>query len=202
VLNLKDFSIGPYTGFRGGFIAGVTDGVDIEDITDLQSTFRKSLPDFVNTGLLGFYVIGERRIIDKSINLVFADVSASAGLGLYVTTNFNSNPEFTVGGYAYVEVDGYASWEIPEVGPSCGAGVSLELLVDVAGGYKNDAFYMNNCGSLALQTYVTGSCGSVLDYLGLGELMDIITSNISAKLEFGITGTDIHMDFVPFATCE
>lgn len=202
VLNLMDFSLGPYTGFRGGFIAGVTDGVDPVDIMDLQSTFRKTLPDFVNTGLLGFYVIGERRIIDKSINLVFADVSASAGLGLYVTTNFNDNPEFTVGGYAYVELDGYASWEIPKTGPSCGAGVSLELLVDVAGGYKNDAFYMNNCGSLALQTYVTGSCGSVLDYLGLGNLLDIITSNISAKIEFGITGTEIHMDFVPFATCQ
>lgn len=205
VLDLQNFAIGPtpgMPGFKGGFIAGVTSGVAAEDIQAIQQNFRKNLPDFTATGLAGFYIIGEKVLINESVNLIFADVSANAGLGLYITTNFQSSPELTVGGYGYCDLEGSTSWEIPKTGPSCGAGVAAHLSFDVSGGYKNDAFYMNTCGSLAIKPYVTGSCGSVLDYLGLGSIMDIISNSISAKVEFGVQGSNFYMNLAPFDTCK
>ncbi len=203
-LNLQNFAIGPnpgMPGFRGGFIAGATSKVAANDIAAIQQNFRKNLPDFTATGLTGFYVIGEKCIINQGLDLVFTEVSAAAGLGIYINTNFNQNPEFTVGGYGYCDLDYTQCWEIPKTGPSCCAGVSGKLAFDVSGGYKNNAFYMNNCGSLSIKPFITGSCGTVLDHLGFDHYLDIIFNNIGLKTEFGVKGSDFYMNITPFDSC-
>ncbi|MFO7723573.1 MAG: hypothetical protein R6V49_10170 [Bacteroidales bacterium] len=204
LLNMEDFALGPnpgMPGFRGGLVIGNTSGVEVSDITGLQQSFRKNLPNFSQVGLKGLYVVGEKVLVNEALPLIFADVAAKAGLGLYVNANFVKEPELLVGGYGYLDLDGSVSWEIPKTGPSCGAGINTQLNFDVHGGYKQGNFVMNNCGALQVKPYVTGSCGKVLDAIGLGELMDIISNYISIKTEFGVSGSDFYMSITPFATC-
>jgi hypothetical protein len=204
LLNMEDFALGPnpgMPGFRGGIVIGNTSGVDASDVSGLQQSFRKNLPDFTTVGLKGLYVVGEKVLVNEEIDLKFTGIAAKAGLGIYVYANFVKEPELLVGGYGYLELDGSMSWEIPEVGPSCGAGINTQLNFDVHGGYKQGNFVMNNCGALQVKPYVTGSCGTVLDKIGLGELLDVISNKISIKTEFGVIGSDFYMTVKPFATC-
>lgn len=204
LLNMQDFALGPnpgMPGFRGGIVIGNTTGVEATDITGLQQSFRKNLPDFAQTGLKGLYVVGEKVLVNEEIDLKFTAIAARAGLGIYVNANFIKEPELLVGGYGYLELDGSMSWEIPEVGPSCGAGINTQLNFDVHGGYKQGKFVMNNCGALQVKPFVTGSCGTVLDKIGLGELLEVISNNISIKTEFGVNGSKFYMIVVPFSSC-
>ncbi len=204
VINLQDFSVGPnpgMPGFRGGFIVGSTGSVNPIDIMEIQQGFRKNLPDFAATGLMGLYVIGEKVLVNEVLPLIFADVSAKAGLGVYVNANFIKEAELTVGGYGYVELEGSASWEIPKTGISCGAAVNTELHFDVYGGYKKGKFYLNNCGSVKVKPVVTGSCGMVLNKIGLQTIFDIISNAISIKADFGLNGSDFYMKLTPIASC-
>jgi TANFOR domain-containing protein len=204
LLNMQDFALGPnpgMPGFRGGIVIGNTTGVVASDITGLQQSFRKNLPDFAQTGLKGLYLVGEKVLVNEEIDLKFTAIAARAGLGIYVNANFIKEPELLVGGYGYLELDGSMSWEIPKTGPSCGAGINTQLNFDVHGGYKQGNFVMNNCGAIQVKPYVTGSCGVVLNKIGLGELLEVISNKISIKTEFGVNGSDFYMTLEPFETC-
>ncbi len=60
---------------------------------------------------------------------------------------------------------------------------------------------MNNCGSLSIKPFITGSCGTVLDHLGFDHYLDIIFNNIGLKTEFGVKGSDFYMNITPFDSC-
>ncbi len=203
LVDLQDFWLGPtpgMPGFKGGLLVGSSKRVEESDLAHIRAHFRYELPDF-DQGLVGIYVIGEKVIVNGGLNAGFTQVSAAAGLGLFVNLNFNADPTYLLGGYGYCNLFGSQTWGIPETGPDCTAWVDGSLWYVVQGGYENGQFVMTNCGSLSIAPGYDGTCGYVLNKLQLDHLLEFITNMLNVKMETGYSG-GFFVDLEPFATCQ
>ena len=135
--------------FEGGFILGDYDGNLNAFAKPMLSNFENEPPSF-NNGLKGFYAIGQRNFINKSIPLAVLDVGLKAGVGAYVKLDFAENPEFRVGGYGYLKA--HAGMTIL----GCYLGVNSTNFVGVEGSYVNDELSIKTCGS---NKFCVGVCG-------------------------------------------
>jgi hypothetical protein len=203
LLDLHSFSLGPYPGmpgFKGAILVGGTSQVQQNDLAYVRSNFRVNLPDF-STPFAGIYVIGEKEIINEELNVIVMEISAAAGLGMFVNFNFSSNPVFMIGGYGYCDVSGQKSWGIP-AGPSCGASIRGKLWYDIEGGYQNNQFEINSCGDVSVQPSIDGTCEDVFNALpGMSELYQYIENALNIKLETSFQGGSFDIDLEPFKTC-
>jgi hypothetical protein len=135
--------------FEGGFILGAYDASLNAFAKPMLSSFEHEPPSFSN-GLTGFYVIGQRNFVNKSIPLAVLDVGMKAGLGAYVNLDFAENPEFRVGGYGFLKA--HAGMTIL----GCYLGVNATNYVGVEGSYVNDELSIKTCGS---NKFCVGVCG-------------------------------------------
>ncbi|MFN3556284.1 MAG: hypothetical protein ACK4VN_10005 [Bacteroidales bacterium] len=205
VLDLHSFSLGPtpgMPGFKGAMLVGKTNQVHQNDLAHVRSNFRYNLPDF-STPFTGIYVIGEKVIVNTQLNAVVMPVSASAGLGMFVHLNFNSNPVYVIGGYGYCDVTASQTWGIPVTGPDCGVAIRGNMWYNIQGGYESNQFVFNNCGHVSVQPAIDGTCEEVFNSLpGMSELLQYIQNAFSVKLEIQFQGGDFNIDLEPFGVCQ
>ena len=135
--------------FEGGFILGAYDKNLNAFAKPMLSHFETSAPNFAQ-GIKGFYVIGQRNLIDKSIPLAVLDVGFKAGVGAYVKLDFVENPEFKVGGYGFLKA--HSGMTIL----GCFLGVNATNYVGVEGSYVNGELSLKTCGS---NKFCVGVCG-------------------------------------------
>ncbi|MBE0653208.1 MAG: hypothetical protein IH594_05395, partial [Bacteroidales bacterium] len=172
----QSMEIGVMGEFKGGLIAGNTSKILPEHISTFTKDFKVNLPPFTTQGLTGFYTIGEKVFVDKTLDLKFVTVSAQAGMGLFVNSDFSDNKEFKVGGYGHAKLMG--SQGLEEAGINvCTVGLCLGAYFSIEGGYSNDNFFIENCVSISGMGYSEGYCEAPLSVLGV----DDCSFSISAK---------------------
>jgi hypothetical protein len=177
VVASESLIIGTAGQFKGGFILGSTNKVYGEDISCLSDNFKIDLPDFTGQGLTGMYVIGEKVVANKTIDLIFLEASAKAGLGLFVNTNFSSNPTFIIGGYGHASIEGSAGFE--ELGVTvCNVWACLSAYYKVEAGYESGSIIMDNCASISAAGGSSGVCTAPLEAIGVDPSLSY---SISAK---------------------
>jgi hypothetical protein len=164
----QSMKIGVMGEFKGGLIAGNTSKIIPEHISAFTNGFKVNLPPFTTQGVTGFYTIGEKVIVDKTLDLKFVSVSAQAGMGLFVNADFSNNPEFKVGGYGHMKLMGSQGFE--ELGVTvCEVGLCLGAYFSIEGGYSNNNFFIENCASISGMGYADGVCAAPLEALGVDD---------------------------------
>jgi TANFOR domain-containing protein len=132
----------PVNNVDGGILLGFT-SLDLNhNVYPLLSQFRTEKPDF-SKGLKGIYVIVQRNIIDKTINLIpeVLDFTAIVSIGAYLNINFVENPTFILGGYGYAECKGSVDLL------ACTLGTYANFYLGLESGYDASGFYFEVCGS-------------------------------------------------------
>ncbi len=137
--------------YLGGFVLGDYSH-DLSDVVSpILKDFKKNPPDF--SSLHGFYAIGQRNLINASFPIPVAPpimVGVKAGLGGYTRFDY-ANPQFTIGGYAFVDAIGGINV------PLCGfVGAEAHTFFNVEGGYENNVMFIQSCG---LTNVAVGACG-------------------------------------------
>jgi hypothetical protein len=142
--------------YLGGFILGDYSH-DLSDVVSpILKDFKKNPPDF--SSLHGFYAIGQRNLVNASFPIPVAPpimVGVKAGLGGYTRFDY-SNPQFTIGGYAFVDAKGGIDV------PLCGfVGAEAHAFLDINGGYQNNALQIQSCGLVSVSAGACGLNGSI-----------------------------------------
>ncbi|MDT8430977.1 MAG: hypothetical protein RQ746_05515 [Bacteroidales bacterium] len=180
----QSMDIGVMGEFKGGLIAGNTSKIIPEHISAFTNGFKVNLPPFASQGITGVYTIGEKVFVDKTLDLKFVNVSAQAGMGLYVNADFSDNPEFKVGGYGHVKLMGSQGFE--ELGVTvCEVGLCLGAYFSIEGGYSNGNFFIENCASISGMGYANGVCAAPLSALGVDDCSYSISATYGYKAPDG-----------------
>ena len=142
--------------YLGGFILGDYSHDLSNVVAPILKDFKKNPPDF--SSLHGFYAIGQRNLVNASFPIPVMPpimVSVKAGLGGYTRFDY-SNPQFTIGGYAFVDAMGGVNV------PLCGfVGAEAHEFLDVEGGYENSALSIQSCGLVNVSAGACGLNGSI-----------------------------------------
>jgi TANFOR domain-containing protein len=134
--------------YDGGFIMGDYDA-DLSDVArPMLANFETNVPSF--DGLTGFYLIGQRMLVNKTLPLLIIDVSVKAGIGAFVNLDLNKGM-FSVGGYGFAHAKGGVNVT------GCGfVGVIQDGYADIIGKYENKELSISSCQSL---TTCVNACG-------------------------------------------
>ncbi len=132
------------TPFRGGVLIGFTtqnlNPYTVPLLYDFKSE-GSDRPDF-RAGLKGFYIIAQKPVLeDKEIDLVIADASIDAGVGVWVNCNFVEGATFMIGGYGYFDAN---------IGIAC-FNLHQHTYCSVRGGYENGGLHYRGCGSFLFE---------------------------------------------------
>jgi hypothetical protein len=181
----QSMEIGVMGEFKGGLIAGNTSKIIPEHISAFTNDFKVNLPPFTTQGVTGFYTIGEKVFVDKTLDLKFVNVSALAGMGLFVNADFSDDPEFKVGGYGHVKLMGSQGFD--EAGINvCTVGLCLGAYFSIEGGYSSGSFFIENCASISGMGYAEGvACGAPLEALGVDDCSFSISATYGYKAPDG-----------------
>ncbi len=127
--------------YDGGFLLGYYDA-DLNNVAQpILANFKTNKPNF--NSLKGFYVIGQRLIIDKTLPLLIIDVSVKGGYGAFVHLDFDKKL-FSVGGYGFASAVG----GVNVIG--CGfVGVSQTGYAELIGKYENKELSLSTCQSVS-----------------------------------------------------
>lgn len=179
-VNSENLIFGAAGQFKGGFLLGNTSKVEADHIQNIIKNFRVNLPPFTTNGLKGMYVIGEKVIANQSLDLIFTNVSAKSGLGIYTNTDFQANPTFLIGGYGYASIKGSRGYDV--LGETvCEAGACIGSYYNVQGGCEKGNIVMDNCASITASGYANGLCTEPLDAIGV----DVSELGFSISAKYG-----------------
>jgi hypothetical protein len=183
-LESQSMNIGVMGEFKGGLIVGNTSKILPEHISAITNDFKVNLPPFAEQGITGFYTIGEKVFVDKTLDLKFVSVAAEAGMGLFVNSDFSNNKEFKVGGYGHITLKGSQGFE--ELGVTvCELGLCLGAYFSIEGGYSSDNFFIENCASISGMGYANGVCAAPLSALGVDDCSFSISAKYGYKIPDG-----------------
>lgn len=205
LLDLRDFGLGPgggMPGFKGALLVGASDVIQETDLFRVRANFKYNLPEFNN--FAGLYVIGEKELFNSNIPFSqLLDVSAEAGLGMFVNVDFGSS-NYGIGGYGYAWITGTKNLSpLGDYGPSCLVGGRGSLWFDIQGGYENGEFKINTCGAGSVNAILEGSCEPVFDALQVSYLLEQFSKLVSVKVEseFNITAKKWDLSIEAFKNC-
>lgn len=205
LLDLKHFGLGPgggMPGFKGALLVGASDVIQEMDLFRVRANFKHNLPAFNN--FAGLYVIGEKELFNSNIPFSpLLDVSAEAGLGMFVNVDFGSS-NYGIGGYGYAWITGTKNLSpLGDYGPSCLVGGRGSLWFDIQGGYENGEFKINTCGAGSVNAILEGLCKPVFDALQVSYLLEQFSNLVSVKVEseFNISALKWDLSIEAFKNC-
>ncbi|PID93408.1 MAG: hypothetical protein CSA95_08000 [Bacteroidetes bacterium] len=127
------------TPFDGGVLIGYTSQNLTKYTIPLLHKFKAEGSDRPNfsSGLRGFYLIGQKPFLDdKSIDLVVAEASIDAGVGVWINCNF-ATEIFKIGGYGYFDAS---------ISILCFK-LHQHTYCGVSGGYEGGSLSYSGCGT-------------------------------------------------------
>ena len=134
--------------YDGGFILGIYEA-DLSNVTQpMLQKFETNKPSF--SSLHGFYVIGQRTVVDKSFPLLILNILVKGGYGAFVHLDYKQGL-FSVGGYGFARMRGGTNVT------GCGyVGVSQEAYAELIGKYEHKELSISTCQSVST---CVGACG-------------------------------------------
>lgn len=159
--------------YDGGFLLGYYDA-DLNNVAQpMFAKFETNIPTFNN--LKGFYVIGQRVVVDKTLPLLAIDVYIKGGYGAFVHLDFDQGL-FSVGGYGFAHAVGGINIE------PCGfVGVRQDGYAELIGKYQNKVLSISTCQSVSTCVNACGLNGC-LDFT---SKIYISTDKSDASIEIG-----------------
>jgi hypothetical protein len=160
--------------YDGGFLMGYYDA-DLNSVAQpMLANFETNKPNF--NSLKGFYVIGQRTIIDETLPLLIINVAIKGGYGAFVHLDIDKGL-FGIGGYGFVHAAGGVNV------PACGfVGVSQDGYADLIGKYENGDLSISTCQSVST---CVNAC-KLEGCLNFTSKIKVSTNNgIEASIEMG-----------------
>ena len=141
--------------YIGGFVLGVYEESLTQKAAFYLKEMRKLPPQL--SAIHGFYVIGERKLIDTSFIIPVVPpiaVSVNSGVGAYVRFDYKDT-EFSVGGYGYLDAYGGVTIGL------CSISIDASAYLEVKGSYIPKDLILRSCGFIDLNVNACGLQGGL-----------------------------------------
>jgi TANFOR domain-containing protein len=179
VLASQDMDINPIPSWRGGLIVGYTNHVIPNHLDYITQYYNMNIPS-MDDGLHGIYLFVEKTLVDKALSVIWADASVQSGIGVYLFSDFSSDPAFAVGGYGYLKLAAAAG--LDELGVHvCSAEACINTMFIIGGSYYSGVIDIGGCATLHAELSVQGICSALLKPVGLDDF------GFSLALDYGFS---------------